>query len=83
MRRRSLGFIKTILLSVMLATSITLLCIILISYFASYSKIKNGVMSTTEESLNSYAAQINGWMELQGDFTKAQANAAGKLGEIV
>lgn len=83
MRRKSLGFIKTILLSVMLATSITLLCIILISYFASYSKIKNGVMSTTEESLNSYAAQINGWMELQGDFTKAQANAAGKLGEVV
>ncbi|MCM1522986.1 MAG: methyl-accepting chemotaxis protein [Ruminococcus sp.] len=82
MKRKSMGLIKAIQISVMLATSITLLCVIVIGYAASYSKIRDGVISTTEESLNSYAAQIGGWLELQGEFTKAQANAAGKVGEL-
>lgn len=80
--KKSLGLTKAIILSVIITTSVALLMLTVIGFFVSYSKVKDGVFSTTEQSLAVYSEEVNQWLIRQAEFTAAQANAAGKLGDI-
>ena len=79
---KTLGLTKAIIISVIITTSITLILLTVIGFFVSYSKVRDGVFSTTEQSLNVYSEKVNQWLNQQAEFTTAQANAAGKLAEI-
>ncbi|MBQ5319267.1 MAG: methyl-accepting chemotaxis protein [Oscillospiraceae bacterium] len=81
-KRKNIGLTKAIIISVIITTSVTLLLLTVIGFTASYSKVKDGVFSTTEQSLNVYSEKVNQWLNQQAIFTAAQANAAGKLGEV-
>ena len=80
--KKTIGLTKAIIISVMITTSVSLLMLTIIGFFVSYSKVKDGVFSTTEQSLAVYSEEVDQWMTSQAEFTAAQANAAGKLGEI-
>ena len=80
--KKTLGLTKAIILSVIITTSIALLMLTVIGFAVSYSKVKDGVFSTTEQSLAVYSEEVNQWLTRQAEFTAAQANAAGKLAEI-
>ncbi len=80
-KRKNLGLTKAIILSVMITTTVTLLFLTAIGFFASYTKVKDGVFSTTEQSLGVYSEKVNQWLTQQAEFTAAQANAAGKLAD--
>lgn len=82
MRRKNLGLTKAIIISVIITTSVTLLLLTVIGFSASYSKVKDGVFSTTEQSLNVYSEKVNQWLSQQAVFTAAQANSAGRLAEV-
>lgn len=76
------GLTKAIMISVVIITTVSLLMLTITGFFTSYSKVKEGIFSTTEQSLNVYSEEVNQWLTRQAEFTAAQANAAGKLGEI-
>lgn len=80
--KKAIGLTKAIILSVIITTSVALLMLTVIGFFVSYSKVKDGVFSTTQQSLAVYSEEVNQWLTRQAEFTAAQANAAGKLGEI-
>ncbi len=80
--KKTIGLTKAIIISVMITTSVTLLMLTAIGFCVSYSKVKDGVFSTTEQSLAVYSEEVNQWLTRQAEFTAAQANAAGKLAEI-
>jgi len=79
---KKLGLTKAIMISVVIITTVSLLMLTITGFFTSYSKVKEGIFSTTEQSLNVYSEEVNQWLTRQAEFTAAQANAAGKLGEI-
>lgn len=79
---KKLGLTKAIMISVVITTTVALLMLTITGFFTSYSKVKEGIFSTTEQSLNVYSEEVNQWLTRQAEFTAAQANAAGKLGEI-
>lgn len=81
-KKKSVGLSKAIIISVIITTSVSLLLLTVIGFFASYSKVKDGVFSTTEQSLGVYSEKVNQWLSQQAEFTAAQANAAGMLGDI-
>ena len=80
--KKTMGLTKAIIISVMITTSISLLMLTVIGFFVSYSKVKDGVFSNTKQSLAVYSEEVNQWLTRQAEFTAAQANAAGRLGEI-
>lgn len=80
--RKSFGLTKAIITSVIIITSVSLLMLTVIGFFVSYSKVKDGIFSTTEQSLAVYSEEVNQWLTRQAEFTAAQANAAGKLAEV-
>ncbi len=57
-----------------------LLFVTLLGYLVSYGKIKDTITIETEQSLLVCAEQVKAWLGEQGDFTEAQANAAGNIG---
>lgn len=78
---RSQGLTKAIIISVIITTSVSLLMLTAIGFFVSYSKVKDGIFSTTRQSLAVYSEKVNLWLTQQAEFTSAQANAVGKLAE--
>lgn len=80
-KKHKLGLTKAVIISVMITTSVSLLMLTVIGFFVSYSKVKSGIFSTTKQSLSVYSEQVNQWLTQQAEFTAAQANAAGVLGE--
>ena len=80
--KKTLGLTKAIILSVVIITSVSLLMLTVIGFCVSYSKVKDGIFSTTEQSLAVYSEEVNQWLTRQAEFTAAQANAAGMLAEI-
>ena len=78
---RSQGLTKAIIISVIITTSVSLLMLTAIGFFVSYSKVKDGIFSTTRQSLAVYSEKVNQWLTQQAEFTSAQANAVGKLAE--
>lgn len=80
-RRKKFGVKKAVILTVALLTSVMLFLITAIGFLVSYQKVKENLMSATEESLTICADQVSAWLEKQGDFTVSQANAAGKIGD--
>ncbi len=80
--KKSTGLSKAILISVVITTSISLLLLTIIGFSVSYTRVKDGTFSTTEQSIGVYSEKVNQWMNQQAVFAEAQANAAGKLAEI-
>ena len=79
---KSIGLTKAIIISVIITTSLSLLLLTIVGFSVSYTKVKDGIFSTTEQSLGIYSEKINQWLNQQAEFTTAQANAAGRIGEI-
>ena len=79
--RKNIGLTKAIIVSVIIITSISLLMLTVIGFTVSYSKVKDGIFASTKNSLAVYSQEVNQWLVRQAEFTAAQANAAGKLGE--
>lgn len=79
--KNKLGLTKAVIISVMITTSVSLLMLTVIGLFVSYSKVKSGIFSTTKQSLAVYSEEVNQWLTKAAEFTAAQANAAGVLGE--
>lgn len=79
--KKNIGLTRAIVISVIITTSISLLLLTIIGFSVSYSKVKDGIFSTTEQSLGIYSEKVNQWLTQQAEFTAAQANAAGKIGE--
>lgn len=80
--KKTMGLTKAIIISVIIITSVSLLMLTVIGFSVSYSKVKDGIFSTTKNSLAVYSEEVNQWLTRQAEFTAAQANAAGKLGEV-
>ena len=80
--KKTFGLTKAIIISVIIVTSVALLMLTAIGFLVSYSKVKDGVFSTTEQSLAVYSEEVNQWLTQQAEFAAAQANAAGKIAEI-
>ena len=80
--KKTFGLTKAIIISVIIVTSVALLMLTAIGFLVSYSKVKDGVFSTTEQSLAVYSEEVNQWLTQQAEFSAAQANAAGKIAEI-
>lgn len=81
--KKTIGLTKAIIISVIITTSISLLMLTIIGFCVSYTKVKDGVTSSTKQSLELYSEEVNLWLTRQAEFTAAQANAAGKLGDAV
>ncbi len=81
MGKKNMGLTRAIIVSVIITTTVTLLMLTIIGYVVSYSKVKEGILSTTEQSLGVYSEKVDQWLYQQAEFTAAQANAAGKLAE--
>ncbi len=80
--KKSIGLTKAIIISVIVTITVALFLLTVIGYFVSYSKVRDGIFSTTEQSLGVYSEKVNQWLTQQAEFTTAQANAAGMLGDI-
>lgn len=81
--KKTMGLTKAIIISVIVTTSVSLLMMTIIGFWVSYTKVKDGTTNNTKQSLEVYSEQVNQWLTRQAEFTAAQANAAGKLGEFV
>ena len=80
--QKTVGFSKAVILSVVFTTALTLLMLTVFGYTVAYNEVKDGVLVTTEQSLNVYAEKVNQWLQRQAEFTLTQANSVGKLAEI-
>ncbi len=81
--KKTIGLKKAVLATVGAVTSIMLISVILIGYLVSSNKIKSTLIDETEQSLLVCAEQMDAWLEEQGMFAAAQANAAGNLYALV
>lgn len=76
---KSMGLTRAIIVSSVITTAVLLVLLALIGFFASFNSVKSGITSSTEQSLMVYAEEIDGWLNRQGEFARAQANAAASL----
>ncbi len=81
MNKKSMGLIKAIIFSVVIVTSLSLIIMSVIGFLVSYTKVKEEIQSTVDQSLSVYKEKVDSWLALQKDFAMAQANAAGKMAE--
>lgn len=81
MIKKSMGLIKAIIFSVVIITSLSLLIMSAVGFFVSYTKIRDEIQNTVNQSLSVYREKVDNWLLQQKEFAVAQANAAGKMAE--
>ncbi len=62
-------------------TAALLILLASISFFISYSKVKEDTLDSSSESLSAYSDRIENWLSVQASFTVEQANAVGKVAD--
>lgn len=77
--KKTMGLKKAVLMTVSVVTSVMLLCVTIIGFTVSYSKIKDTLTVEAEQALLANAARMDGWLGEQCIFAADQANATGTL----
>lgn len=79
--KKSLGIKKAVIITVAIITSFMLLLVSAIGFWISYQEVKEHVLKSTENALQTCSEQVDGWLSGQGKFVIDQAAAIGKISE--
>ncbi|MGN0620569.1 MAG: methyl-accepting chemotaxis protein [Porcipelethomonas sp.] len=77
--KKKKGLIHAVITSSVIATSVMLFLLAIVGFYASYTRVQEGITDKTKQTLLTYSEQVDSWLEQQAVFTESQANAAGTL----
>lgn len=77
--KKSIGLTKALIISSVITSAVMLILLAIIGFAASFSRVKDGVVSSTEQALQVRSKQVDDWLSEQKNFTQSQANAVSAL----
>lgn len=77
--KKSMGLTKALIISSVITSAVMLILLAVIGFAASFSRVKNGIVSSTEQSLQVRSKEVDDWLSDQANFARSQANAASVL----